>query len=354
MKSISLIAVGDIAFSERIERCIKEHGHDYPFRNIKSIISSGDLLFGNLESPITDASVRNESHYSKLTDDQVLGNRVYLKASPSVIGSLKAARFSVLSIANNHILDYQRQGLIDTISNLSEAGISPVGAGLNLRFARRPAIVEVKSRKIGFLAYSYTYEATRGNYGCAPLWKFLVRQDVKFLRNRVDIVVVSFHYGKEFSFVPSKFQRSISHFAIDSGADIILGHHPHVVQPVEIYKGKIIIYSLGNFLFDPNDYGVPLCENLLHYTKLSRILKIVIREDGTLAYKLLPVFMDEDFQLKPTFNHVKGSATNEKDIYLGLRKTPLLFKLALLSLIKGSKSNIPLLATRALSECGLL
>jgi poly-gamma-glutamate synthesis protein (capsule biosynthesis protein) len=356
MNNITLIAVGDIAFSKPIERRIKENGYAYPFKNIKSILSSGDLIFGNLESPITDSSARNESHYSKLTDDPVLGKRVYLKASPLVTRSLKVAGFNVLSIANNHILDYQKQGLIDTVSNLSEVGILSVGAGLNLRFARRPAIIKVKSRKIGFLAYSYTYEATRDNYGCAPLWRFLVRQDVRFLRERADIVIVSFHYGKEFSSTPSKFQRSISHFAIDSGADIVLGHHPHVLQPVEIYKSKIIAYSLGNFLFDYNNYGVPLSKKLLHSTKLSAVLKLTLCDDGALTYDLFPVWMDENFQLKPYFNEVTRSITNfgrEKAIYLDFRKTFLLFKLVLLSM-KGNKSNIPLLASRALSECGLL
>ena len=357
MRRTTLVAVGDIAFSERIERYFKRASYDYPFKGVKSFLSSGDLIFGNLESPITDASIKNESHYSKLTDDPILGKRVYLKSSSWTVKSLKAAGFNVLSIANNHILDYGCRGLRDTIEALTKAGILHVGAGLNLSLSRRPAIFTLGQRKIGFLAYSYTYEATKNSCGCTPLWRFIVKQDVKSLRDKVDIVVVSCHYGKEFSFTPSKFQRSISHFAIDCGADIVLGHHPHVIQPIEIYKGKIIMYSLGNFLFDYNLYGIPLPEDLLFHTRLSVIVKITIHGDNDLTYDLLPIYLDENFQLKPVLNRHKISLTdlNSKSVSCSsIRKTALLFRLIFLSLIKGNKLNLLLLASRALNECGLL
>jgi hypothetical protein len=355
MNSITLIAVGDVASSEQIEKRIRKY--DYPFKNVKSILSQGDIVFGNLESSITDASQMNKSHYSKLIDDPTFGKRIYLKASPMFAESLKAAGFNVLSIANNHILDYGSQGLIDTIVNLSKVGILPIGAGLNLSFARKPAIIKVKSKKIGFLAYSYTYEATKNSCGCAPLWKFLIRQDVRFLREKVDVVVISFHYGDEFSFFPSKFQKSISRFAIDSGADIVLGHHSHIFQPVEIYKGKIIAYSLGNFLFDHNNYGITLTKELLHYTTFSAILKLTLYDDGALTYDIFPIWMNENFQLETDFNGVTHSAINfakkEKAVCLNFRRTFLFFKLMLLSM-KVNRSNIPLLISRVLSEYGLL
>ena len=153
MSRITLIAVGDIAFSERIKRYIKRASYDYSFREIRSVLTSGDLVFGNLESPITDASIKNESHYSKLTDDPILGRRVYLKSSSWTVKSLKAAGFNVLSIANNHILDYGCRGLRDTIEALTKAGILHVGAGLNLSLSRRPVIFAIKQKKIGFFTF---------------------------------------------------------------------------------------------------------------------------------------------------------------------------------------------------------
>jgi poly-gamma-glutamate capsule biosynthesis protein CapA/YwtB (metallophosphatase superfamily) len=326
-----------------------------------SDLLQGDIVFGNLESPITEASKRNESHYSKLIDDPILGRRIYLKASPIFTNSLKIVGFNVLSIANNHILDYGDQGLTDTINYLYESGISTVGAGLNLSFARKPIIVKIKSKKIGFLAYSYTYEATRNRPGCAPLWKFLIRQDVKCLKENSDIVIVSFHYGKEFSFIPSKFQKLISHFAIDSGADIVLGHHSHTFQPIEIYKGKIIAYSLGNFLFDYNYYGVNSYKKLLYYTRFSAILKLTIHDNGNLTYDIFPIWINENFQLEPISKEVIYSTTKytekNKVGHIDFRSKRALFshlfRLLWMS-VRGNRSNIPLLISRALSAYGLL
>ena len=356
MRDITLLAVGDIAFSKRMEKCITKYGSDYFFKKIKLFLSSGDIIFGNLESPLTNSSIKNSSHYSKLVDDPLLGRRVYLKASPLVIRSLKAANFNILSIANNHILDYGKKGLIDTINYLSKSRIQTVGAGLNLEFARKPTILKIKSKKVGFLAYSYTYEATKNHHGCAPIWRFIIKQDIKSLKKMVDVVVVSFHYGKEFSTLPSFFQKSISHFAIDSGADIVLGHHPHVLQPIEFYKDKIIAYSLGNFLFDPNKYGIFLPKQLLLFTMLSGILKITIQDDNALACSFLPILMDKAFCLKllPNSPYMEVSLRKRENANLYFQKFFFLLRVLFLSLIKSNKSNVLLLALRSLSELNLI
>jgi poly-gamma-glutamate synthesis protein (capsule biosynthesis protein) len=159
----------------------------------------------------------------------------------------------VLTLANNHMMDYGAQGLSETVTNLDRVKILHAGAGATLDEARRQALVTVKGKRVAFLAYSLTYPAEfyagSGHPGTAQGIAARVHDDIVRTRGGSDYVVVSFHWGAELVGMPKPYQQRAAHAAIDAGADLVLGHHPHVLQGIERYQGKTIIYSLGNFAF---------------------------------------------------------------------------------------------------------
>lgn len=249
----SIIATGDIMLGRGVEKALKAQkaGFSYSFLKVKEIFANGDIVFGNLEHPLT----RREKSLN--------GNaKIVLKADPDVISGLTFAGFNLLSLANNHVMDYYGEGLMDTIEALDAAGILYAGAGKNLQEARKPAILEKNGVKVGFLAYSemayMVYEgnpplkfaAEAGQAGVAPLTPRFIEEDIRALRPKADLIVISLHWGTEDSYEITEQQIQLAHKLCDQGADIILGHHPHRFQGIEIYNGKPIVYSLGNFIFD--------------------------------------------------------------------------------------------------------
>jgi poly-gamma-glutamate synthesis protein (capsule biosynthesis protein) len=178
---------------------------------------------------------------------------------------LSYAGFNLVSLENNHILDYYEKGLFDTFEILNKGGIKYSGVGKSLQEARKPTIIERKGIKTGLLSYtdmagitylgnpSISFGAGSEKAGVIPLDLSLIKEDVAKARDEVDILIVSLHWGIEESFEVSREQVEMAHEILDGGADIILGHHPHQFQGIEIYKGKPIFYSLGNFIFDQND-----------------------------------------------------------------------------------------------------
>ena len=209
-------------------------------------IRQADLSFANLESPIGD-----KGHFINM-----------FQAPPQAIEGVASAGFDVVSLANNHTLDYHHEGMFETMRLLDQVGIDWVGAGENIQEARRPLITEVSGIRVGFLAYTemwfvharepISWQATLDEPGVAPAELDLVVEDVKKLRDQVDCVIVTVHWGKEYVHEPTPEQRSLARAAVDAGADLVLGHHPHVLQGIEFYKQGVIVYSLGNFVFDLN------------------------------------------------------------------------------------------------------
>jgi poly-gamma-glutamate synthesis protein (capsule biosynthesis protein) len=204
-------------------------------------LKRGDINLANLESPIA----RSGSEY---TD-----KKFRFRAEPAVATALRRAGFSVVTLANNHSMDFGGAALAETLQHLADAGIASVGAGDNLDAARKPAIVAAKGKRVAFLGYSLTqpveFFAGKTRPGTAPGYEKLVQADVAAARAQADYVIVSFHWGKEASTVVQEYQRTAAHRAIEAGADVIIGHHPHVLQGAERYKHGIIFYSLGNFTF---------------------------------------------------------------------------------------------------------
>lgn len=222
-----------------------------------------DATFGNLECALTDhpTPLASKSRAAVLAgpSQQAPKARDYLlKAPPAYAPLLKEAGFTILSLANNHSMDYGAAGLADTLSALDGAGLEYCGAGPDLGKARAPRFLDLNGSRVAFIAYSEIAplgsKATATSPGIAwiayPPSRSEVVGSIKNARKAgADIVIVSLHWGKESSTEVEPYQRPFARHLIDSGADAVIGHHPHVLRAVETYRGKTIAYSLGNYLF---------------------------------------------------------------------------------------------------------
>lgn len=271
-KISTLLFVGDIMLNRGVEWEIKKEGSNdfkFPFLEIADELEETDILFGNLEGPISDKGQKVGSIYS-------------FRMDPKVIDGLVFAGFDLLSLANNHVFDYSRIAMEDTFSRLKEAGIDYVGGGFNETEAYSPRIKEVKGENIAFLAFtnlgSPYWEAKGGRSGIAWLEKDRLEKAIKNAKEKADLIIVSMHFGDEYRKSPTLEQKELAHFAIDSGADLVIGHHPHVIEPVEKYKGGYIAYSLGNFVFD---------QNFSEETMKGLMLKVLVR--GKKIQEVIPV-----------------------------------------------------------------
>jgi poly-gamma-glutamate capsule biosynthesis protein CapA/YwtB (metallophosphatase superfamily) len=182
------------------------------------------------------------------------GKEFTFEANPIGFGRLRDAGFDVMSVANNHSGDFGTAAFMDMLGHLPQYGIIPLGGGPNLTAAHTPVIKTLHTTTVGFLAYCEiepnTFAATATTPGHAWLDPVLVRRDIMALRPKVDYIVVFTHWGIEYQVIEDSDQQAMAHLAIDSGADFVVGAHPHVRQPSELYRGKPIVYSLGNFVFD--------------------------------------------------------------------------------------------------------
>jgi len=248
---IKMIAVGDIMLARGIEYEVKKDGegdYRFPFQKIFDYLKPVDIVFGNLESVISDKGRKAGSIYS-------------FRAEPDAVTGLVFAGFNVVSVANNHVFDYTRDAFEDSLSRLQDAKIEYVGGGFDEKEAFSLKIKEIRNTKIGFLAYSNLgpslWKATDSTSGIAwidPQNNDVekVRAAIKEAKPKVDVLVVSFHWGDEYESEPNELQMYWALDFIDSGADLVIGHHPHVPQAIEEYNGGWIAYSLGNFVFDQN------------------------------------------------------------------------------------------------------
>lgn len=221
----TMLAVGDIMLDRYVRTTMKTKGMDYPFAAIKPTLAGHDVVVGNLEGPFT-------SHPSVATETHLI-----FTFDPAVAPILATVGFTDVSLANNHTLNFGQSGLDQTRQVLTSAGIKYFGDPRNKNWFGY--IQEVAGRTIAFVGY---VGLTKGLDG--------ILSEIKDLRQRADVVIVMAHWGNEYQLNFNNRQQSDAHAMIDAGADLVLGAHPHVVQPFEVYKDKFIAYSLGNFLFD--------------------------------------------------------------------------------------------------------
>lgn len=275
---VSLIAVGDMMLSRNAAKTIKKRGDaNYPFLKTRDYLKSGDIVFGNLETPLTAGR-------------EIKTGETVFRSDPEMARVLAQNNFSVLSLANNHSPNFGAKGLRDTFQYLKDAGIAYAGAGQDAEEAYAPVYLEKNGLTFAFLAYTdndvipKTYEAAQKRAGTAFMDIARLRTAVKSAKTKADFVIVSMHSGAEYVPQPNKRQKQFAHAAIDAGAELVIGHHPHVVQSAEIYKGKYIFYSLGNFIFD---------QMWSRDTRRGLMLKILFNRGGVANIDYAPVLISD-------------------------------------------------------------
>jgi poly-gamma-glutamate capsule biosynthesis protein CapA/YwtB (metallophosphatase superfamily) len=278
-KETTLMFVGDIMLSRAVgDKMKKLNNWNWPFEKITDYLAGADLMFGNLEGPVSERGKNVGSEYS-------------FRASPKVVEGLKYAGFDVLSVANNHIGDWTKIAMDDTFAILKDNGIEYAGGGMNEMEAHSAKIKEVNGIKFGFLAYTalgakYT-EAQASSSGIAWLDKEKMEQDIAEAKKSSDIIIVSMHFGEEYEKKSNVFQQDMARAAIDAGAKLVIGHHPHVVHETEQYHGGFIAYSLGNFIFD---------QNFSKETMEGMLLKVIFEGKDVKSIEPIKINISKQFQ----------------------------------------------------------
>jgi len=282
-KRVDLILVGDVMLSRAVGKKMETfNDFNFPFLKISNALVSADLVFANLEGPISNGGKNQGSIYS-------------FRSNPRVVEGLKFANLGVLSLANNHIWDYGKEALLDTIKILKENDILSVGVGEDFNKANELVIKKVKNIKIGFLAYTDLYpkslEAGKTYPGISSFDLERIYQEILEAKNNsvVDFIFVSLHWGDEYEITAKAEQKEIAEKLIDAGADVIVGHHPHVVQEFETYKNGLIFYSLGNFIFD---------QNFSEETMAGYLVKINIFDKKISGWEVFKTKINKDFQVE--------------------------------------------------------
>jgi poly-gamma-glutamate capsule biosynthesis protein CapA/YwtB (metallophosphatase superfamily) len=243
--SITLLAAGDIELGRAMgQRLLANPAHD-PLASIAPLLAAADIRFANLEGPLSEQKGETISP----------NNSLVFTGPPAGADALARAGITIVSTANNHAWDYGKRALVETLDNLDRVGVLHVGTGRTESDAYKAVVVERRGMRIAFLAVTDVWN--HGPLVSHEARAYVARADRETLANAIvatkkdpsiDAVVVSFHGGDEYNDAPLARARDILHAAIDAGADVVIGHHPHVVQGMEWRAGRPILYSLGNLL----------------------------------------------------------------------------------------------------------
>ncbi|NMC51894.1 CapA family protein [Candidatus Kuenenbacteria bacterium] len=277
-EQVKIIVVGDIMLSRTVEqKMIGYKDFNYPFLKTANYLERADLAFGNLETAITPGRI-------------IQAGEMAFRADPKVAGVLANNNFGIVSLANNHSPNFAQTGLEDTFKYLDEEGIKYIGAGKNKEMALAPQYTEIKGIKIAWLARTEqlmvpdNYEAGASRAGTAFWDKEEIKKAIKDAKKQADLVFVSIHAGQEYTNKPTEKQKQFARAAIEAGAEIIIGHHPHVVQSAEKYQNKYIFYSLGNFIFD---------QMWSRETREGLMLGLMVEKDGIKKIEALPILIED-------------------------------------------------------------
>ena len=239
---IRLLFVGDIMPSRYVAVKMARNTRAYPFRDTSFLTRKADLAFANLESPVTSGRA-------------IANSEMIFRTDPEVIPELARAGFDVVSLANNHTPNWGESGLRDTVRILASSSIAYAGVGTRSD-AYVPIYMYARGLRIAIIAQNDSdvvpadYCAGGSRIGTACFDIAALASSTRAARSHADFVVFTMHAGVEYATTSSARQRAFARDAIDAGADVVIGHHPHVIQNEEVYKGKPIFYSLGNFIFD--------------------------------------------------------------------------------------------------------
>ncbi len=280
---LTLAAAGDCMFDRGVRAICDERGREWPLSAVHGILAAADVAFLNLETSIARGGAR------------LPGKGIWFRSAPEFAQELANAGIDVVTLANNHVLDYDDPAFAETLSNLAKAGIAVCGGGKNMAEARRPAIHSANDISVAFLGYSEfahiywsvakpkRFVAGEAGPGISPWNREAIIEDIRRAKRVADHVVVSFHWGDEYVSMPADRQVRLAHAAIDAGASVVHGHHPHVLQPVEVYHGGVIFYSLGNFVFDQKKPA----------TVESMIAHVTFSADAVVRAEIIPVRIEE-------------------------------------------------------------
>lgn len=283
---VHLAAVGDIMLSRTLGNVINDGNLEYPFKAMYPYLQPADLTIGNLETALGDIGEPEPKAYP-------------FQSPPAAAESLALAGFDIVSLANNHALDYGPEALLQGIELLKAQNITPIGAGANYDEAHQPYVVEVNGLKLAFLAYanvpiegstSYdvqTWTATETTPGMAWGTEEIIAADVAAIAPHVDHVIVNIHFGFEYIQRTVEIQQQLAYAAVNAGARVVIGHHTHLLQGMQIYNGSFIAYGLGNFAF--NIDGPPE----------TAVLHLWLDKTGVTDYQLIPAMVTETGAPRP-------------------------------------------------------
>jgi poly-gamma-glutamate synthesis protein (capsule biosynthesis protein) len=272
---VRLVFVGDIMLDDGPGRLISRGGD--PLASFASLLEDADYTIGNLECPIATVG--------KPPENKIVSFRAHPRVLPLLVG-----RFDALGVANNHSGDYGQAAFLETLGLLADQGIATFGGGQQLAEAHRPLWIARGGLRIAVLAYNEfkprSFEAGAEWAGIAWSEDSQVVADIRAARAAgADLVIPFMHWGWERELQPSERQRELARLMIDAGADLVVGGHPHVTQGVEYHQGKLIVYSLGNFVFDGFDYAA---------ARSGWLLRLTLDRHGLVAWDTLAAEIDED------------------------------------------------------------
>jgi poly-gamma-glutamate capsule biosynthesis protein CapA/YwtB (metallophosphatase superfamily) len=298
---LSVLVSGDVTLGYHYEEYVDEQVKKgkprdemlaWGFQNVKALTTKADVFVVNLECPFTEHGEKIAKNFN-------------FRARPELVAALLAGGVDVVSLANNHMVDYGPEGLFDTLNTLDTNGIAHFGAGRSLSEARTPAMIEKKGITIAFLGYFFLGDrnieppmviavgdqpGVAGHFSDTAALKEMLTADIAAAKKKADHVIPFFHWGRESKGLPEAYQMEVGRFAIDAGASAVLGSHPHVLQGIELYRGKPIVYSLGNFVFggnwDPKDKKTALVELKVTKAAIKAVTVIPAQSD---AFPEVPV-----------------------------------------------------------------
>jgi len=294
---LNCIFVGDITFNRTMEDITDKKGYDYLFRNVDSMLKAADYVSCNFESAITSKPVKKDSFY--------YANKYAAKG-------LKFNKFTVVSLANDHVLDYGLEGLKDTVYTLNESNLPFAGANITKKEAENYNMRDINGIKVATLGFNDIKSNSKGGVlECEPETFLRLIQNAN---KKADLVIVNCHWGEEYETKQSSRQEKFARAMVDAGADIVIGHHPHVLQPIEIYKDSLICYSLGNFIFDQG----------WSRTKDSALVNYKLNENGIGEISILPIRIEEGTPAITSNKYFSKRIFNE--LTLGVKKEQYVIK----------------------------
>jgi poly-gamma-glutamate capsule biosynthesis protein CapA/YwtB (metallophosphatase superfamily) len=244
-RSFTIIAGGDIMLARGTGKYMRRHGYSYPFLDIAREIDKHDISVANLESPLSSGGKKFFPFKG-----------IYFRAAPGAIEGLTFSGFDVLTLANNHALDWGVGAISETMDLLQKEGIQYTGVGRSREEALTPAVVYVGGTSVAFLSYNQIYPLSVDEPGACMITLSIddesIEEEIGKIKRKYDLLIVLVHSGIEYMKHPEEEKIKRMRNLVDLGADVVLGTHPHVIQDIEIYRGGLIVYSLGNLIFDQN------------------------------------------------------------------------------------------------------